>query len=192
MGQSTLNLNSSEKAQVSPPPELGGIRFGPALTGTLYLLLVGSAALALWARQVPGAIPAYLEATAPWVFLIFVACFALYRFGLIRARKYPVFKAFFQIGAALLFFMLLFPQPRRVNAAADPLEGLFGDSNARVRALAAEVVRYRPNGARYTRQLIRSLDDADPEVREQAHRSLVQVAGTDLGRSGEPWKKRFP
>jgi hypothetical protein len=94
------------------PPKFGGIRLGPAVAGALYLLLVGSAALALWVRGMPGAAPKHLEQAAPWVFLVFMLCFAVYRLALVQAKKYPAFKAFFQVGVGVLFFMLLLPGPR--------------------------------------------------------------------------------
>src|SRR4051812_45915338 len=92
------NLSSQSAPQVDPP-QLGGIRFGPSLTGALYLLLVGSAALALWAESSPAGLPRSLGAVAPWAFLTFAAAFAIYRLVLVKARRYRASKAFFQIGA---------------------------------------------------------------------------------------------
>ena len=187
MAQTQHNLDTSRNAQGKDVPALGGIRFGPAIAGALYLLLVGSAALALWTRQFPGELPRTLELAAPWVFLLFVACFALYRLSLVRAKKYPAFKALFQIGAALLFFTLLLPAARKgFDPPADPLEALMQDPSPRVRALAAEVARYRPDGVRYRRELVQSLRDPDINVRAEAHRSLVQLSGVDLGPSEDP------
>jgi hypothetical protein len=71
------------------------------------------------------------------------------------------------------------------------------DNNARVRALAAEVVRHRPEAARYAPALVTALEDEDPDVRLEAHRSLVQIAGVDLGSPEDlgaikRWRQRFP
>lgn len=194
MNRSDDNLTNGDAAQV----ELAGIRFGPALAGALYLLLAGSAVLALGARRFPGLLPERLELAAPTVFLVFLICFAFYRLALVRARKYPAFKAFFQIGAAALFLMLLLPSGKnRYERAVDELETLLSDSNPHVRALAAEVARHRPDGAKYGPSLVRSLRDADAQVREEAHRSLVRLSGGDLGgpddeKAVESWEKRFP
>jgi hypothetical protein len=179
------------------PPELGGVRAGPALAATLYVLLVGSAVLSLAAQQFPGALPRLLGMAAPWVFLAFVAVFTLYRLTLVRAKKYPVSKAFFQIGAALLFFTLLLPRGGPADAHRDSLERLIADPDPRVRALAVEVAGYRAEGARYGGRLVRALDDPDEAVREHAHAALVRLNGTDLGPPADAaalkaWKDRFP
>jgi hypothetical protein len=179
------------------PPELGGVRAGPALAATLYVLLVGSAVLSLAAHRFPGALPRVLGMAAPWVFLAFATVFTLYRLALVRAKKYPVSKAFFQIGAALLFFTLLLPRGGPVDAHRDSLERLIADPDPRVRALAVEVAGYRPEGARYGARLVRALDDPEEGVRERAHAALVRLNGTDLGPPTDAaalkaWKDRFP
>jgi len=183
----------------SEPPKLGGVRFGPALAGALYLLLVASAGLALWARGATGRQPALVSQVAPWVFLGFLILFALYRFGLVRARRYPAVKAFFQIGAGLLFFMLLLPGTRLdfTRERGGELQQLLADPNPAVRALAAEVARYRPDGKQAAPQLVRALEDRDPRVRQEAHRSLVTLNGEDLGAPENPkavqaWRERYP
>ena len=189
-----LPEESSEQA-----PQLGGLRFGPALAGGLYALLVGSAALALFGQQFPDELPQGLRRAAPWVFLAFVICFALYRLQLVRARRYPAFKAFFQIGAALLFFTLLLPsaQQRYVAREDTGLGALLLHEDPRVRQLAAEVARHREEGARHAPALVRTLRDSDARVRAEAHRSLVKLAGEDLGSPEQPaaldaWEARFP
>src|SRR5689334_2176125 len=103
------NLSRKDRAQGRPPPTVAGVRLGPALTSVLYLLLVGSAALALWVRGYPGQAPHGLERLAPWAFLLFVTAFAGYRAVLVRTGHYPAFKAFVQIAAGVLFFTLLLP-----------------------------------------------------------------------------------
>lgn len=187
------------KTQGEQAPRLGGIQAGPVLAGVLYALLVGSAALALWVREFPGALPVRLEQTAPYVFLAFLVCFAVYRLVLVRARKYSAFKAFFQIGAAAIFFMLLLPGARGtyMEEEDDDLLLLIQDANPTVRAAAAELARHRSNAAVYGASLARALRDPDPKVRTQAHRSLVAITGEDLGGpdqegAKEAWEKRFP
>ncbi len=192
------NLNSRMQTQGEQPPRWAGIQAGPALAGVLYALLVLSAALALWVRQFPGALPPRLEQASPWVFLAFLICFALYRLVLVRARKYPVIKAFFQIGAGILFFFLLLPAARETYAEPqDRLDALLQDSNPHVRALAAEVARHREDSRRHAPALVKALADPDKEVREEAHRSLVELTGRDLGAPGdvgaqEAWRALYP
>jgi hypothetical protein len=132
------------------------------------------------------------------VFLAFAVVFTLYRLTLVRAKKYPVSKAFFQIGAAILFFTLLLPRGGPMAAQRDSLERLISDSDPRVRALAVEVAAYRPDGPRYAPRVARALEDPDEAVREHAHAALVKLnSGTDLGPPSDAaalkaWKDRFP
>lgn len=190
------NLNSPGDAQ--EPPEIAGIRFGPRLAAVLYVLLILSAAFALWSRRFPVAKEGPLSSWAPWIFLVFAAVFAVYRFSLVRLGRYPAFKAFFQVGAAVLFFTLLL---RGGNVSyevhSESLEALLSDSNPKVRALAAEVARQRPDGKRYIRLLVERLDDKQPWVRQRAHESLVSLTGEDLGSPEEPggakaWRDKYP
>lgn len=195
------NISSQTDAQGDTPPQFGGVRLGKTLTGALYFLLVVSAGMALFARRYPGGLPTALDRAAPILFLLFLAVFSFYRFGLMRARKYPVMKGFFQIGAGILFFMLLLPHAELHEEPAPTaplrLESALHDSNSRVRELAAELARYRPGGERYAPQLVRALEDPDARVRQEAHASLVALTGVDLGGPGNPdavkaWRKRFP
>lgn len=190
------NVSSQSDAQ-GRPPEVGGVRLGPAVAGVLYLLLVLSAALALWVRQDAGALPAHLAQAAPWAFLVFLLAFGAYRLVLVRAKRYPAFKAMFQIGAAVLFFTLLLPRAKAPYESADELVSLMSDSNPNVRALAAEVARHRADAeTKYASTLSLLLTDTDEHVQRQAHESLVKIAGTDLGpptdgTAVKAWRARY-
>lgn len=180
-----------------PTLEVGGVPFGPALAVWLYVMLGGSALLALSARHFPGMIPHSLELAAPMLFLAFLIGFSLYRLRLVQARKYPAFKAFFQVGAALLFFTLLLPGAKsHYQGPQRGLEDLLADSDPAVRAMAAELFGYRPDGASHAARLVAALQDPDPTVRAEAHRSLVRINGTDLGspensQGLKAWEERF-
>jgi hypothetical protein len=197
MNRADPKIASQTPAQ-GEPPELGGVRLGQTLTIALYFLLLVSAFLALWSRRFPGELPILLESAAPWSFLVFLAAFAFYRLGLMRAGKYPSFKGFFQIGAGLLVFTLMLPHAKATyQTPAEGISAALSDSNAEIRALAAELAGYRPDGRRYGAQLVKALEDGDARVREEAHASLVRLTGVDLGRPGDPaaverWRKRFP
>jgi len=178
---------------------VAGIRLGPGPGLVLYILLLGAAGLAFFGKEFPGRLPEAVERVTPFVFGAFVALFAAYRFVLVRSRKYPSFKAFYQVGLAVVVFLLLLPSARAsYRPSARPgLEADLLSNNPRVRALAAEVARYRPDAARYAPALVTALEDENPEVRLEAHRSLVQIAGADLGSPEMPgasqrWKERFP
>ena len=192
------NVRRPGRAQ-GEAPRLAGIRLGPGPALVLYILLVGAAGLAFFGKEFPGRLPGEVERLTPFVFGVFVALFASYRFALVRSRKYPRFKAFYQVGLAVVVFLLLLPSAR-ASYGPLPRPGLgtdLADNNARVRALAAEVVRHRQDAARYAPTLVTALEDEDPDVRLEAHRSLVQIAGVDLGSPEElgavkRWRQRFP
>lgn len=202
MQQAEDNLSRTDRAQGQQPPTVAGIRAGPALTSVLYLLLAASAALALWVRGYPGQAPSGVETLAPWAFLAFVAAFAVYRGMLVRTGHYPAFKALAQIAAGAIFFALLLPSSWRglAPAAGGPAESaakLLRDPNVRVRRLAAEVARHRPDAAASAHALAVALGDADPQVRAEAHRSLVAISGQDLGppedaAARRAWQERYP
>jgi hypothetical protein len=164
----------------------------------LYTLLVATAGLAFFGRNFPGRLPEWIERLTPFVFAAFIVCFAVYRFGLANARKYPASKAFFQVGLAVVVFLLLLPSGRAPYAVTGTgLDEALVDPNPRTRALAAELARYRPEGAHYVAALVAALSDPDLTVRTQAHASLVRLTGVDLGSPEDPaaleaWRRRFP
>ena len=192
------NLSAADSSPDQSAPGLGGIRFGPRFAALLYVMLASSAALSLLATHAPGALPQKLESIAPLAFVAFLVVFSLYRLRLVRDRKYPAFKALFQIGAGIIFLTLLLPAAKtRYEGKGEDLEALLLDGNPNVRALAAELARYRPEGSKYGAALVKALGDPDPRVREQAHRSLVRLAGRDLGSPDDEqaikaWSARFP
>ncbi len=191
------NLSRGAGAQVDEAPSVGGLPLGRGLAVALYVLLVASAGLAFFGRSFPGRLPIPLERVTPWVFAVFVACFAVYRFGLASKRKYPASKAFFQVGLAVVVLLLLLPSSRvPYTPAATPLGQALEDPDPRLRALAAELARYRPEGRGYVPALVQALSDPDPTVRAEAYKSLVRLTGVDLGSPEDPqaveaWRRRF-
>jgi hypothetical protein len=172
----------------------GGLR---ALRGVVVGLLLLSTALTLFAvPQLRGVVaagrwpPAAL--LAPPIFLAaFVAGFAVYRIALVRLGRYPAGKALVQIGLvgvmmAVVAGMILYPETEVAAGRPIALEQAFRAQDATTRALAAEVARHRPaeEARRYGPGLADLLDDPSPEVRRQAHGSLVAIAGSDLGGEG--------
>jgi hypothetical protein len=191
----------AETNAIQEEPNVGGVRMRPSLTLLLYALLVLSALVALWAQRSPADVPVIIARSAPWVFLVFMLGFAVYRFALVAAKRYSAFKAFFQVAVAAVFFLLLLPNGpvavpglnAPVPAARQDLAALLGDPDPRVRALAAELARYRPQGQQVAHMLALALKDSDPDVRQVAHETLVQFnSGQDLGLTPEAWEKRFP
>ncbi|MEW5737684.1 MAG: HEAT repeat domain-containing protein [Myxococcota bacterium] len=184
-------------------PSVAGVRVRPVWPMVLYVLLVASAALALYAQRFP--VSAELARVAPWIFLAFAVGFAGYRFALVAARRYSPFKAFFQVFTAALFFMLLLLPGLQGPAAVGGTDGAGGASglavalasaDAEKRALAAEVAGFRKD-ASVAAALVRLLGDTSPAVREAAHGALVRLNdGVDLGPADDAaaraaWGERF-
>ncbi|MCA1825790.1 MAG: hypothetical protein ABR567_23185 [Myxococcales bacterium] len=172
-----------------------GLAFVQVLRPALYALLVLSALFTFWAGgDIAGhGLPSWTQVAAPTLFAVFLVVFAIYRFALVRARKYPAATGFFQVGLGALIWVMLLPGTRQKiappPASADSVPVLMTSSDARVRALAAELAGLRPHGSKYAAQLIDRLDDSDAAVRARAHESLVHIAGTDPGTSTDAWRE---
>jgi hypothetical protein len=172
-----------------------GLAFVQVLRPALYALLVLSALFTFWSGgPVAGrTLPHWTRSVAPTIFAIFLAIFTVYRFALMRAKKYPAATGLFQVGLGALIWVLLLPSTRQKirppSAPVDEVPALMGSPDPRVRALAVEVAGYRGDGARYAAEVIDRLDDADPAVRERAHAALVRLAGHDQGRDPDAWRE---
>jgi hypothetical protein len=165
-------------------PHLGSYKLSRSLglAWLLYALLTLAAALALLGSTRPDLVPKAVGAAAPFSFGGFLLLFAIYRFALVRAGRYPPFRAFFQVGAGLLFILMLLPgTASRFGGQPRALTDLMADSDPEIRALACEAARNRPVGRALALALAARLDDPAPTVREQATRSLAALAGKDLG-----------
>jgi len=165
------------------------------LRPALYALLALSALFTFWSGgPVAGrTLPYWTRSVAPTIFGIFLAIFTVYRFALMRAKKYPAATGLFQVGLGALIWVLLLPSTRQKirppSAPVDEVPALMASPDPRVRALAVEVAGYRRDGARYAAEMIDRLDDADPAVRERAHAALVRLVGHDEGRDPDAWRE---
>ncbi len=187
---------STDAAKADEEISVGGVKVRPGLTLVLYALLASSFGAALWAQSNPAGVPVVVARGAPWVFLVFAVGFAAYRFALVASRHYSAFKALFQIAIAIAGFLLLVYQPAppaQARTASKDLVALFADTDPQVRALAAELARYRGGGPEVAKALVPLLKDPDATVRAVAHDSLVQFnSGQDLGVDPKAWGERFP
>jgi hypothetical protein len=171
-----------------------GLAFVQVLRPALYALLVLSALFTFWSGgPVAGrTLPRWTQSVAPTIFAIFLAIFTVYRFALMRAKKYPAAMGLFQVGLGALIWVLLLPSARQKikppSAPVDEVPSLMASPDPRVRALAVEVAGYRGDGARYAAEMIDRLEDADPAVRERAHAALVRLAGHDRGPDPAAWR----
>jgi len=172
-----------------------GLAFVQVLRPALYVLLVLSALFTFWSGgPVAGrTLPRWTQSVAPTLFAVFLLIFAVYRFALMRAKKYPAATGLFQVGLGALIWVLLLPSTRQKiappPAAADEVPALMTSPDPRVRAVAVEVAGYRGDGTRYAPELIDRLEDADAAVRERAHAALVRLAGRDVGRDPGAWRE---
>jgi hypothetical protein len=173
-----------------------GLAFVRILRPALYVLLVASAFLTLWAGvDIAGRPPPrWAASTAPVLFAIFLVVFAVYRLALVRAKKYPAAMGLFQIGLGALVWVLLLPGTRqRIGRdRGDEVQVLMHSSDPRVRALAAEVAGHR-HDPRYASDLVERLDDNDPAVRRSAHGALVRIFGSDFapGEDGSAAQRKW-
>lgn len=165
-----------------------------ALRWVLWILLFASVVAtleglpALRDASREGRLPAWLSFIPVVLVGAFIAGYALYRFTLVRAGRYPAGKAMMQIVLMSLFLALLvrWGGDRDAAAVSDrpvDLGHALTSREPELRALAAEVLRGRPRAEALTHvdRLVELLADPSAEVRRQAHASLVALAGRDLG-----------
>lgn len=169
-----------------------GLAFVQVLRPALYALLALSALLTFWSGgDIAGkALPQWTRIVGPTLFATFLVVFAIYRYALVRAKKYPAAIGFFQVGLGALIWVMLLPSTRQKFSSPegeDEVRVLMSSPDARVRALAAELAGFRGK-AGYAGQLIDRLDDPDTAVRARAHAALVRLAGADLGATPEAWR----
>src|SRR2546430_13607723 len=130
-----------------------GLAFVQVLRPALYALLVLSALFTFWAGgDIAGkSLPQWTQKAAPAIFAVFLVVFAIYRFALVRAKRYPAATGLFQVGLGALIWVLLLPGTRQKMAPpyeADEVPALLSSADPRVRALAAEVAGYRADRSR--------------------------------------------
>lgn len=163
----------------------------------LFGLLLASAGWTLFGlpelqrEVVAGRWPRAALAGPPALLALFMVGFAAYRIALVREGRSAAGKSLVQVGVMFLVFAVvagvaLRPAERRSGEASAALVRPLGSSDPDVRALAAEVARYRPHDEvrAVAGRLVELLDDPAPEVRKQAHAALVALAGGDPGGEG--------
>jgi hypothetical protein len=132
-------------------------------------------------------LPAGMAAVPVALLAAFIVGYAIYRFTLVRAGRYPAGKAMMQLALMSLFLALMVrwtaEPPARVEDRPVDLSRALASNEPMVRALAAEVLRARPRAESLAQgaRLVALLDDPSPEVRRQVHATLVTIVGQDLG-----------
>lgn len=127
----------------------------------------------------------------PTLLALFVVGFSAYRIALVREGRAGAGKSLVQVGVMFLVFAVvagvsLRPAERTAGQAPGSLARPLASQDPDVRALAAEVARYRPPDEvrPVAGRLVDLLDDPAPHVRAQAHAALVALAGGDVGGEG--------
>lgn len=169
-------------------------RAARALRWIVLALLLLSAVLTLGGlpelqREVAaGRFPRAALAVPPAFLALFILGYAAYRLVLVRAGRYPAGKALVQIGLMVLVLGVIAGialERGQGGAAARPVDlgRALASSDADARAMAAELVRYRPREVALAQlgRLVDLLGDPSAEVRRQARTTLVQLAGEDVG-----------
>jgi hypothetical protein len=158
------------------------------LSATLTLVGLPELQRAVAAGRWP---PAAL-ALPPALLGVFILGYAAYRIVLVRAGRYGAGKALVQVAVMFLVLAIVAGVALRPGIEPVPGQGIvslerpLASSDPDVRALAAEVARHRPReqGLALAGRLAELLDDPAPEVRRQAHATLVGLAGSDVGGEG--------
>ena len=181
-------------------PAQGGRSWIPPLARTLrwvlVVLLAGCVVLGvIWLPELRGEVaagrwPRGALMVPPALLALFIAGYAAYRWSLVRAGRYPAGKALAQVGLMLLALGVVAGVTREsVTGTERPGRVASGlrSSSPEVRAMAAELARYRPpEVARpLLPRLVELLADPDAEVRREAHASLVALCGQDPGSGKE-------
>jgi len=175
------------------------------LTQATYVLLAVSAVFVLWVQRNPGMFPSGWESAAPWLFLSFAILLSAQSIVKAVLKQSSFARSLMHIGVAAAFLMVLFlgmplkgrADTNAVVATTHEIEQLLSNKDERIRVMAAELIRYRPEGLHLAPALIKALGDSSLRVRETAHASLVHLnGGVDLGTSEtqdgiRAWKQRF-
>jgi hypothetical protein len=182
-----------------PRPRLAIPRIVLALRWVLFALLLAAAGAAL--LGLPRALEAggstALRVVPVALLVLFIAGYATYRFALVRAGRYSAGKALVQVGVMCLVLGVVagifMEGPSPVAMPGVDLAAPLASSDPAVRALAAEVCRHRPraDALRHVDRLVGLLEDGAPEVRREAHATLVLLAGRDAGAApgaAEAWR----
>lgn len=185
-------MGERDPARAQTPPGVKTARW------VLFGLLIASAALTLFGvpelqRAVAqGRWPPIALAVPPALLGVFIVGYAAYRIALVRAGRYTAGKAMVQVAVMLLVLgvvagVVLVPSERPAPGSAPlSLRQPLASPDPDVRALGAELARHRPReeALAIAPRLAELLDDPSPEVRRQAHLSLVAIAGGDVGGEG--------
>lgn len=160
-----------------------------ALRLTVFALLLLSAAASflladkVWAAVRLGTLPLWGALLAPATFTVFVVVYGVDRWIQVARHNFPFARAVFQIGLAILFLVILWPQTaaelketRDVRRGMDPLIRLLGHRDDEVRAAACELAAFRHQFDAHDEVLQLAKSDKAPAVREACEKAASAIA----------------
>lgn len=154
----------------------------------VYVMLVTSALVSfvlgdrLWSAARDGDVPLWFPLLAPATFTAFVVVYSVDRWLLLRRRRYPPGRVFFQLAFAVVFLSLLWPRQaaefrdsKRRSLGSDYVLRLLKKSDPDVRAAACELLGLRGQGS--AAELVKQLayNDTNRDVRTVCLASLQRL-----------------
>lgn len=155
------------------------------LRALLFVLTLSSAAAALFVEPALAGAVARGALSARWLFLplgvygVFLAAYAFDRWWLVRDRRYPAGKAFFQVAFGIVFASLLLPETiQDYKARGTPRsDRLLTHPDPNVRGAAVLALGFEGAEGERLSLVIERLDDDNADVRAAALRVLRQWSG---------------
>lgn len=182
-------MTSHSPAAQPPRPPTDAWRDGQIVRLVLFAMLMLNAAAAflfgdrIWQSWRDGNLPDWVPLLLPGTFTAFVAVFIVDRWLQVRRHRYPVSRALFQVGFALLFLTLLLPQQAselkqlKTTETGDqrPALLLLAHDDAHVRAAACGLLLGRYPSEVYEKVQELAHADAAPEVRTECVKALERL-----------------
>lgn len=155
------------------------------LRALLFVLTLLSAAAALFVEPALAGAVTRGALSARWLFLpigvygVFLGAYAFDRIWLVRDRRYPAGKAFFQIAFGVVFASLLLPetiQDYKAQSVPRP-DRLLSHKDPNVREAAVLALGFEGPAPERTGIVVGRLDDENASVRRAALRVLQRWSG---------------
>ena len=151
----------------------------------LYIALLTSAAGSLlytpklWLAFGAGDLALWVPLIAPAAFTVFVIIYTIDRWLLVRRRHYPLVRAFVQVGVTLVFLTSLmqrqaleYHEATEKQASPEAVSSLLKHREARVRAVACELLAMKGELPQYAAIEALALRDKSPIVQERCANAL--------------------
>lgn len=170
---------STETPSPGPAPAMTTLR------ALLFVLTLSSAAAALFVEPALAGAVTRGALHARWLFLplgvygLFLAAYAFDRWWLVRDRRYPAGKAFFQVAFGVIFASLLLPETiQDYKAQGSPrADRLLMHPDPNVREAAVLALGFEGPDEKSLELLLERLEDENVDVQRAAQRVLRRWSG---------------